>query len=202
MAVDFPSSPTNGQTFVGPNGTVYTFQTNKWATGLGGDVDLRYINAAGDTMAGALGMPTGTAPLPALTFGDPDSGIFAPAVDQIAVSAGGTARLTISTSSILCGVNVHSTNGTAALPSFTFSTDTNTGMYRVGADQIGLSAGGTNRLTISTTLITAALPLVIPTATPASATAAGAVGQIAWDANYVYVCVAANSWKRAAIAAW
>lgn len=32
--------------------------------------------------------------------------------------------------------------------------------------------------------------------TPASATAAGAQGEIRWDANYVYVCVAANRWGR------
>jgi hypothetical protein len=38
--------------------------------------------------------------------------------------------------------------------------------------------------------------------TPASATAAGAAGDICWDASFVYVCVATNSWKRAAIAAW
>jgi hypothetical protein len=28
------------------------------------------------------------------------------------------------------------------------------------------------------------------------------VGSVCWDANYVYVCVATNSWKRAALAAW
>lgn len=38
--------------------------------------------------------------------------------------------------------------------------------------------------------------------TPASATAAGNQGEVCWDANYVYVCVSANSWKRAALAAW
>lgn len=38
--------------------------------------------------------------------------------------------------------------------------------------------------------------------TPASATAAGDVGQICWDSNYVYVCVADNTWKRAALSAW
>jgi len=38
--------------------------------------------------------------------------------------------------------------------------------------------------------------------TPASATAAGTAGEICWDANYIYVCVATNSWKRTAIAAW
>jgi len=38
--------------------------------------------------------------------------------------------------------------------------------------------------------------------TPASAGAAGNAGDICWDADYIYVCVATNSWKRAAIAAW
>jgi hypothetical protein len=38
--------------------------------------------------------------------------------------------------------------------------------------------------------------------TPASATAAGTAGEICWDADYIYVCVATNSWKRTAIATW
>jgi hypothetical protein len=38
--------------------------------------------------------------------------------------------------------------------------------------------------------------------TPASATDTGNTGEICWDANYVYVCVAANTWKRAALSSW
>lgn len=38
--------------------------------------------------------------------------------------------------------------------------------------------------------------------TLASATAAGNVGDICWDANFVYVCVAVNSWRRAGLTAW
>jgi len=38
--------------------------------------------------------------------------------------------------------------------------------------------------------------------TPASSNAACAQGQQAWDSSYIYVCVAANSWKRAPLAAW
>ena len=37
-------------------------------------------------------------------------------------------------------------------------------------------------------------------ATPASSSAAGTPGQIQWDSGYVYVCVASNTWKRAALA--
>jgi len=38
--------------------------------------------------------------------------------------------------------------------------------------------------------------------TPASATASGNQGDICWDANYIYVCVATNTWKRTAISTW
>lgn len=38
--------------------------------------------------------------------------------------------------------------------------------------------------------------------TPASASATGNAGDIAWDSSYIYVCVATNTWKRVAIATW
>ncbi len=42
----------------------------------------------------------------------------------------------------------------------------------------------------------------MPGATPASAGAAGVAGTICWDVSYIYVCIATNTWKRAAIASW
>ncbi|MEP7238513.1 MAG: hypothetical protein ABI685_11630 [Ferruginibacter sp.] len=38
--------------------------------------------------------------------------------------------------------------------------------------------------------------------TPTSATDTGNTGDIAWDTDYIYVCVAANTWKRVTIASW
>ena len=38
--------------------------------------------------------------------------------------------------------------------------------------------------------------------TPASATSTGTAGQIRWDANYIYVCTATNTWKRVATSTW
>jgi len=42
----------------------------------------------------------------------------------------------------------------------------------------------------------------LSTATPASAGATGTTGTIVWDADYIYICTATNTWKRAAIASW
>jgi hypothetical protein len=39
-------------------------------------------------------------------------------------------------------------------------------------------------------------------AAPASAAAAGTPGDIAYDADYFYVCTATNTWARFAKAAW
>lgn len=38
--------------------------------------------------------------------------------------------------------------------------------------------------------------------TPASATAAGSQGSICWDASYLYICTAANTWRRVAHSSW
>jgi hypothetical protein len=37
---------------------------------------------------------------------------------------------------------------------------------------------------------------------PATAGATGISGEIRWDASYIYVCTAPNTWKRVAIATW
>mgnify|MGYP003678152667 CR=1 FL=1 len=44
--------------------------------------------------------------------------------------------------------------------------------------------------------------ILATTSTPASASATGVTGSITWDASYVYVCTATNTWKRTAIATW
>lgn len=57
---------------------------------------------------------------------------------------------------------VRSAGGSATVPSFSFSTDTNTGLYRSGADEISLSTGGTLRLTLSTDALTTTEPVRVP----------------------------------------
>lgn len=48
--------------------------------------------------------------------------------------------------------------GSASAPAYSFSSDTNTGLYSVGADQLGVATGGTLRLTLSTTALTSTVP--------------------------------------------
>lgn len=64
---------------------------------------------------------------------------------------------------------------------------------RLATSTLGIDVNGTtetDKLRITTS------------SAPSSATDTGTVGEIAWDANYIYVCVGTNTWKRVAISAW
>jgi hypothetical protein len=64
--------------------------------------------------------------------------------------------------------------------------------------------------TTAATVTTAAQPAItsvgtltslkLATSTPASASATGTIGTIAWDTGYIYVCTATDTWERVAIA--
>jgi hypothetical protein len=43
---------------------------------------------------------------------------------------------------------------------------------------------------------------IIPATPPASANAPGKLGEVTFDTEYVYVCVAENTWKRSALTTW
>ena len=52
--------------------------------------------------------------------------------------------------SVLDGA-IEGSNGSASAPAFSFADDSNTGIYRVGADSLGFSTGGTHKFKITTT---------------------------------------------------
>ncbi len=77
------------------------------------------------------------------------------------------------------------------------------GKWGFGTTNPQYSAEVAGTLGVSGDVTLSAGDLIITTSTtPASAAAAGVVGTIAWDASYMYVCTATNTWKRVAIATW
>lgn len=56
--------------------------------------------------------------------------------------------------------------------------------------------------TMSSVTITGDSLYLLTPKTPASATATGVSGTICRDANFIYVCVATDTWKRAALSTW
>ncbi len=74
-----------------------------------------------------------------------------------------------------------------------FQSTTNVG---AGAGLLGATANGVTTLAIDPTLVGLWAPV------PASATSACTKGAWSLDASFYYVCVAANSWRRAALSTW
>lgn len=62
-----------------------------------------------------------------------------------------------------------------------------------------------NRMSIDSNGVVSILDdhMIIQSAkTPSSASDTGTAGTVAWDSNYIYICVATDTWKRVAIATW
>jgi hypothetical protein len=104
------------------------------------------------------------------------------------------------------------TNSTAIGYKSNFSASNTIALGGTGVDAAKVTIGGTSaaealdvtgNILASGTIRTSGDKLIVTTAkTPASASDTGTVGTICWDASYIYVCTATNTWKRTAIATW
>lgn len=69
-----------------------------------------------------------------------------------------------------------------------------------GLNIIG-NIASTENVIVTGNVVTAGL-IVSNAVTPASADAPGTKGQIAWDTDYIYICIATNTWRRSALTSW
>ena len=165
--------------------------------------------------SGQLNIPLGSYTAPSLTFsGITNSGFYATSSPEIYAVLGGVKQMTYGAGYITFAQNqikmdnaltdataatISVYTGAAFTPFLQFRKDSLANAqvwFPNGLVGIGTTAP-TSKLDINSD------NLRVRTAkTPASATATGTQGQICWDANYVYVCTATNTWKRSAIATW
>ena len=90
--------------------------------------------------------------------------------------------------------------GSDSLVDFRVESDNNTHMLFVDGtnDKVGI-----NTDTPGATLDINGSAIRLRTSdTPASATALGMAGEIRWDANYIYICIATDTWRRIAHSTW
>lgn len=90
-------------------------------------------------------IPDGDTTNPGLAFGgDTDTGIYTTVLNNLGFTVGGSGKLSISSSSVATTVPLLSTiDGSSTAPVFSFASDSDTGMYRSGTNQLSFSAGGT-----------------------------------------------------------
>ena len=94
---------------------------------------------------------------------DPDTGIYNVTSNVLGITVAGSASAQFSATYSYSVPPFLSEGGSATAPAYSFNGDANTGIYRVGADQLGISTGGTLRVDVSTTAVTSTLPIFIPT---------------------------------------
>ena len=102
------------------------------------------IGTSGLGVVGVALIGDGAVTAPAVSFtSDPDSGMYRIGANNLGVAAAGAKVLDVSAT----GLGVVGTalvgDGSAAAPSVGFSADTDNGLYRIGANNIGLSIAGT-----------------------------------------------------------
>jgi hypothetical protein len=124
----------------------------------------------------ALGVPDGSAAAPGLYFfAEPTLGFYRPAAGLLDIGIGGVRAFRFATNGVLTGAGngtltlgvdnsiaitpgagsycqvsqpFRLADGAIATPALTFSADTNTGVYRVGADEMGFVTNGALRILV------------------------------------------------------
>lgn len=194
-------NPESGQIAAQPlDATLTAFGALAWSTGK----PLVQFTAA-DTVSltltpevTSIGVGAGSASAPSLSFSaDPNTGFYNNAADQMAVALGGAAKWVWIGSGFVTNDQPNgylgSGNGTVGGPSLTFISDTDTGLYRIGANNIGLALNGVKYLDAATTLFDFIAPvrgpLAVSSETSGTLTAASsnkkvnASGNITIDGN-------------------
>ncbi len=115
------------------------------------------------TITGAFKGFAGTVAAPMYAFSaDPDSGMYRIGANNVGIAAGGTKILDIATTGLAVTGTLTTTggysptgqilaaDGTVALPEYSFTADPDSGIYRIGANNIGIGVNATKILDIST----------------------------------------------------
>jgi len=145
----------------------YTVFTHLYAKG-----DTILGDAAGDTititgtatfaqavtLSGVLKLADGTAGAPAYSFtDDTDCGLYRIGTNNLGLSVNSTKILDVGTTGLGVTGTVTPSGvvvgpvGAVGAPTYTFTGDTNCGIYRIGADNIGLTCAGSKVLDVSAT---------------------------------------------------
>ncbi|MFA5986858.1 MAG: tail fiber domain-containing protein [Parcubacteria group bacterium] len=121
-----------------------------------------------NTTTTTLGAGSVSAPALAFTGYSADTGLYSVGTDSMGFAAAGINQMTVNTSGVTIPTLTATTatittnnsttavmgNGTVALPSMTFTGDTDTGLYHSIVNTIGFSAAGTNQMTVNTSGVT------------------------------------------------
>ena len=170
-----------------------------FATGLTTAVtkDGQTTTSARIPFAAGIGMSDGTVAAPAVNFtSDTDSGVYRIGANNVGVAVNGAKVLDIATTGLSVTGTLSSTgtftaagvsyiaDGTVSTPGVAFTSDTDSGVYHIGANNVGVAVNGAKVLDVATTGLTVTGTLSsTSTMTSGAITVAGAGPQFIGGAN-------------------
>ena len=193
--------------------------------GVNGDIEFAPNGTGIVSSSRPIKVQDGSAVEPTFAFTDESTtGMFRSGAAEVAFTVNGNERMKVKNNTVE-GISFRiSGTDTAANPGYSFTSDTNTGIYSGTNDTVSFTTGGTEKYRIGslgelliggtsagtsgqvfTSGGSGAAPSwknILTSAAPSSASDSGTAGSIASDANYFYVCTATDTWKRVAIASW
>jgi len=152
---DLVPVPSNGQLLIG-NGSAFVNSTLTAGTG------ISISNGAGsitiNATDGNITLDDGTAAAPSLNFtNEPTTGLFRASANVMGFAVAGVSRATMTTTGVtVTGTitptgSVHAAAGSVGNPSLAFNADQDTGLFSIGANNLGVAAGGAKVLDVATT---------------------------------------------------
>lgn len=168
-----------------------------WCTAVGYQALYSNVNGVGNTAVGLIALNSNTSGGSNSAFGQQALNGNISGSNNVAIGSSAGNGITTGSNNTIIG----SIGGTAAL-----------------SDTVIIGAGGAERMRIDSSgrfllgtssdsggalvQINGDRVRIATAKTPASASDTGTTGEICWDANYIYVCTATNTWKRAGINSW
>ena len=165
-------------------------------SGAAGAPTQRVLGVADVTGAAPLASPTFTGTVAAPSLSTTVDNQSTPSI-TVGSGAASTNYMSFSGGRAMFGLNGGGyANVTAGLgKGFEVYVNGTNGTVVTGTDALSISSFGNTTFGGTVTIPT----IITPLSTPASSSAPCTAGQIGADANYVYVCTATNTWKRAAL---
>ena len=125
-----------------------------------------YFFGSGTAATSGIRVASGSVSAPSVGFtGDTDSGMYESSTGVLDFATNGVKQVEVTSTGVEMAGIAKTANGTAGLPAYTFSNDSNTGVYSPGnnADEIAFSTAGVTRANVNTSGIrvadgTVALP--------------------------------------------
>jgi hypothetical protein len=135
--------------FVGINNSTPSVALDVTGSGAFSGAISAGVNA---NVGGVVLASDGSASAPAYAFtSDSNTGMFVtgPNSNELAFSAGGTQRFMLSATALTSVVPTRLADGIAAAPAYTFTGDTDTGIYNRAANELGFSVAGSEAFSIA-----------------------------------------------------